>query len=92
MKTVWKHVIQPNAVQGGPHRLEFQVPVGSRLLHAGVQGTNVCVWYEFAGPPDAYETMVLLCCGTGFGGVPAMAKHFASVVDGAYVWHLYLPL
>lgn len=61
--------------------------VSGRVVHVERTGPQeLTVWFERdpAGRPWTYRTY-----GTGHP-IPQGARHVASVIDGWFVWHLYL--
>jgi hypothetical protein len=88
VKTIWKQTVRPNAARGDFYPIELKATEGSFPLAVMVQNGKVCVWYEVDDErPGAI--LHVYCVGTGYGFWPPHTEHFASVVDGEYVWHFY---
>lgn len=88
MRTVWKATIVPNSYQGQPYPIVVEAKKDAKPLAVMKQGLSTCLWFEVETTAPLAE-LTIWCVGTGFGSPPDGTEHFASVVDGDYVWHFY---
>ena len=68
----------------------INVPFGSKVLHVGAQGVNLCVWIEIT-PTELREDMHFVVAVTG-EYLPANPMKYIGTVgfnDYAYVLHVY---
>jgi hypothetical protein len=89
---VWKYVIQPNAVVNGAYTIEIpNVPINAEPLSVGVQNGEVCVWMKVNPNNPKIGTTKLWCVGTGWGTIENLyySRFLGTVINGAYVWHLW---
>lgn len=88
MKKIFKQVIECNSVSDGLFPIEFTAPKDARPISVAMQNDKICMWFECT--PDApKERLYVYSVGTGYGMVPEEARFIGTVVDGAYVWHIY---
>ena len=81
MKTVYKY-----RVDGAT---EIRVPVGSKVIHVGMQNGAPYIWVEVSTNPHLdIEGRYFEIAGTGWE-IEDDAVHIGSVIDGAFVWHIY---
>lgn len=80
MKEIWKFTLD------GPDKL-IKAPV-EKWLDVKVQDDNICVWavidHDFQ-EKDYY----LYTLGTGWPVNKIIGDYLGTVLDGAYVWHLF---
>lgn len=95
-KTVYKYPLRMD----GPTEIELPVAL-HKPVHFDIQSTEGQVWLHSATPtlwveqwlPEEgeefrTEKVVFEIFGTGHH-IPVGALHIGSVIDGAFVWHLY---
>lgn len=82
MRTVWKVPIEMNG-----HLQKVALPKDPVFLMFNVQADKWFAWFEVMTEREnaGYDFQVI---GTGHE-VPTDMHHLSSLVQGAYVWHLY---
>ena len=66
----------------------YTVPAPAKPLFFALQGGTPYVWVEH--PINSEEAVELIFVTVGTGHViPEGAEHIGSLIDGAFVWHLY---
>ncbi len=80
MKQIWKFKLSGGLIN---------VPRGAEYLSCQIQHGEVCAWFivdpfEKSTEPRKYQII-----GTGHDFNPEGLEHFATVQDGAFVWHLF---
>lgn len=65
------------------------MPAGAKVLHVGMQDRVITLWALV--DPDAEPTRRLIATvGTGHSApAPDEATYLGTVMDGAYVWHVF---
>jgi hypothetical protein len=84
MQAVWKETLSLTVSQG------IEVPEGAKMLHAGLQGGLVCVWFQC--DPEAPKTVrTILMVGTGHKEVSDNARYLGTVLlhGGSLVLHIF---
>jgi hypothetical protein len=95
MRKVYKQKIKCNSLVNSQYEVKLTVPRGSKLMAVAVQNDDTCIWYTADPEEQATEKITLLSIGTGHGAVPNSIDegkpyvYFATVIDGAFVWHLW---
>lgn len=88
-QTVWKF---PSSRSCCP---SLQLPVGTKIIAAGVQDGRLMLWGLVSMPDDQYPEYELRCfdiVGTGTSLEPiagVVRTHIATVFDGPFVWHIF---
>lgn len=82
MKTVWKFPIL-----GGFEQLPM--PRGAKILHVADQGGIITLWAEVDTTAERVRRGVVVV-GTGRPLPQGEGSHVGTVMQGEYVWHLYL--
>lgn len=86
MRTIWKYPLRESVTE-----LEF--PAGSKVVHVGVQGSDICIWVEQS--PDLTDGLfkrTFYIVGTGHP-IPtghAHMDHMGTVMQSPFVWHIYM--
>lgn len=62
------------------------MPAGADIVHFAVQNGTLRIW-AVVEPTSGMEDRILGVVGTGHA-FPARARHVATTIDGAFVWHL----
>lgn len=88
MKTVWKANIRPDSVRNAAHKINVPCPVGGKPISVGLQRLIPCVWFE-CDPTAPQGNLELFSVGTGFGAVPEGGQFLGTILEDAYVWHIY---
>ena len=81
-KKVWKYPAEP----------KLSVPVGGKPVLVAIQDEKLHIWFEFYFPdhnPLAFIDVEIEIYGTGHV-VPEAREHIGSVIDGPFVWHVYM--
>lgn len=84
--SIWKFAIPRN------QRSEIQVPIGAKVLSVQMQGDVICFWAKV--DTDGMSVPVeFFIFGTGWKLPENIAelKHFGTVQDEGFVWHVYAP-
>lgn len=71
---------------------DIRTPVLSRLLHAGLdpQG-DLCLWYMVDTDYDSLHTVRhVKIYGTGRECNEPVEDYFATVLQGEFVWHIFI--
>jgi hypothetical protein len=90
MNKVFKYRLPSfNSVQDHWHEMTIQTHGKPKPLMIGEQGGDHFLWAQ-VNPSANLEDFTFYCIGTGHGIVPVNCVHFASVIDGPHVWHLYI--
>jgi hypothetical protein len=82
-RTVWKFTAPVT------DKFAISMPSGAKLLSAGVQGNNLCIW-ALVDPEGGLETRNFRLAGTGHPITEHV--HFLETIqmhDGALVFHLF---
>jgi len=87
--TIWKSTLGDNAALLPLGRMSAAVslPAGARIVHAGMQGTKLCIW-SIVEPSQETVLRQLVVVGTG-REVRNDAIYIGTVMDGPYVWHVF---
>lgn len=80
MKQIWKFRLVDGAIS---------VPKGATFLSCQIQGIEICVWMLVDPDEVIREARRYQLIGTGHDFNPEGLEHFATLQDGAYVWHLF---
>ena len=88
MLTVFKY---PLALVAQVQTIAF--PMGAQILHVdlnpGAQG-NLAIWAEVVREPDDRVVKRRFQIVPTGGAVPLGWKHLGTVLDGSFVWHVYM--
>lgn len=88
MRTIFKYPLRIVTKQ------EIEVPVGSSVLHVGLDATGKpCIWFEVekdAADAGMKETIVVYVIGTGHPIPEEASYHVGSFVISTYIWHIYI--
>jgi hypothetical protein len=68
--------------------LPAHVPLGAKPLYADLQHGEI-VWWAEVDPEAPTLRVDVITVGTGWD-IPESAKHVGTVLDGAFVWHVYV--
>lgn len=84
MKTIYKYPIEIHA------RQLVQMRAHAKVIHAGLDPAgNPCLWAEV--DTDArlvnYEVYIV---GTGLAMPEATVRHLGSILQGEFMWHVYI--
>ncbi len=91
VKQMWKWTLDCNARTGAAFPIHLRdVPAGAVPRSVQVQSGVPRIWME-VDPSAPKKDVTLSCIGTGFGRVPDGEAYLGTVVQGAYVWHVYGP-
>ena len=77
MKTVYKYRLG-----------DIQLPVGAKVLTAGVQGGEFYLWAE-VDTDQPLEERHFVVYGTGWEITDSNRCYIATLFEGAFVWHVY---
>lgn len=87
MKTIWKYVLSPAREQ------ELLLPKGSKILSAGMQMDDVCIWVLCSDKALLTPRRVLVV-GTGHPADDLHGHQFVGTVVAGYptylVWHIFV--
>lgn len=89
-KTIWKYTVC-NASNDNPNTGTIEIPVGSKVIYAGFQLRDLCIWVEVDLDVVIAQTIELRTFhvyGTGHN-IPGHATHIWSWQNGPFVFHLY---
>lgn len=85
MRTIHKQSLKIKDTQ------EIELPHNSDILHIGIQGNSVCIWYE-CDTEQPKEKVKIYCYGTGHE-IPQerTQKYIGTVIvfNGSGVFHFY---
>lgn len=88
MQTIYKYRI----VLGNGTRTELELPIGSSILHAALQGDEAYVWALIDPDDPIRENITIISYGTGY--IILRATHWKQYIntihDGLYVWHVFV--
>lgn len=90
MRQVWKFRLTSTS-SGGillSHG-RISVPIGSTFLHCGIQAGYITAWLSVDPKERHTEPWAWRLVSTGEDYEPGNIKHFATIQDGPYVWHLF---
>lgn len=82
MKTIHKYKLDENTDS-------FRSYEGMTLLHADYQGDSLCLWAEVETTAEDIDVPFRVI-GTNFTLPSDNYKHFATVQNPPFVWHVYL--
>jgi hypothetical protein len=80
MKQIWKFKLAHGMIE---------VPRGAQYLTCQMQHGEICAWFIVDPAERDLEVRRYQIIGTGHDFNPQGLEHFATVQDGAYVWHLF---
>lgn len=86
--TIWKFAICQHPAPG---EWPIDIPAGTQLLHAGMQGDTLCVW-GICQPNEPKRRRRFAILGTGQEVNEVWLfddNHLGTVHDGDYVWHVF---
>lgn len=89
MQTIWKFEFN---VDDGP--IQVPMPRGAKILSCNTQQSGlICVWAE-VDPHNTTEIYLFWVRGTGqiTGDLPFTSEFLATVLDGNFVWHVFVSL
>ena len=82
---VHKFVLELGEIQDVPIQ-----PGGKGVLTAGIDGSGkLCLWAEVNPSFESTALVSVYIVPTG-GTVPENTKYLATVLQGCFVWHIYL--
>lgn len=83
MKTIWKYQLDPN-------NLEIFMPQGAKILFAGVQNSQICIWAEVDSSAGK-EKRIFQVFGTGHTLTDHDMKYIGTVTmySDSLVFHIY---
>ena len=84
VKHVYKYELSKNS------EVKIRIHDNAKIIHIGLDPHHIlCIWAEvdITMPMSEYTFFIV---GTGHL-VPEGVQHFASVMDGAFMWHVYRP-
>jgi len=81
--TIWKYITHDTATS-------FDMPDGARILHAGEQHGQICVW-ALVDPSAPLKPRVIKVVGTGWLFTESNLTYIGTVTleDGALVFHVF---
>ena len=83
-QVIWKYPLAKTVYN------EVKMPVGAKLLHVGMQGSQITLWA--AVDPEAklcYREFMMQGTCQEENPVIHDAVHLGTVFDGGYVWHIF---
>jgi hypothetical protein len=87
-KTVYKYVFEP-AAEHWHIALKRELGTSFKVLHVGLDPAGAAsMWIEMT--PGMYVEVVDFYIVPTGGGVPDKAEHVGSLVQGPFVWHVYI--
>jgi hypothetical protein len=91
MIRVWKYPVELDSVKDGQHEVMIDAPKGAKPLCVMKQAGTNYLWAEVdEDAPKVENEIELFVIGTGHGSVKPNTRHLGSVIDGAFVWHVYV--
>lgn len=67
----------------------LKLPYGARILHAGMQFRDICVWYV-CDPASSLTDRTFIVYGTGHEmKEDEYYRHVNTIQDGPFVWHVF---
>lgn len=82
MRTIWKFELEVSDEQ------TIAIPQGAQLLHAGVQGEQLCLW-AIVDPNAPTVNRHIGIRGTGHPCEFNIMSHIGTVMMPPFVWHLF---
>lgn len=82
MKTIWKFEIALEATQA------IEMPRGAEIISVQFQHGVMCLW-AIVDSNAAAEQRIIQVFGTGHDFKAHNRKHLATLVQGAFVWHVF---
>ena len=67
----------------------IQMPTFADIKSVQIQDDKITIWAD-VHPDNPMMDYKFLIIGTGHGEVPKNSKYLATLIDGAYVWHVYV--
>lgn len=89
MKEVWKYPIDTTAIADNQ---EIKIPIGSKLVHTGLQEKTICLWFEVNPKEKLYDARSFRVYGTGHpieNGSYIGTVIWPSITGTQFVWHIY---
>lgn len=83
MRTIWKFPIL-----GGWFE-QLPMPRGAKILHVADQGGIINLWAEVDTTAERVRRTVVVV-GTGHSLPEGDGSHIGTVMQGQYVWHIYI--
>jgi hypothetical protein len=72
----------------GAESWSVEMPMGAQVVHAGFQGTRLCLW-ALVDPEAPAVPRRFLIVGTGQEITDHHLAHVATWFEGPFVWHLF---
>jgi hypothetical protein len=91
VKTIYKYTLSANQMDV-LSRLTLTLPVDSKPLSVGAQGSNIVLWAEVDTTAEGHEEWDIWVHGTGHQTYyPVLAKFLgtASMMNGDLVFHVF---
>jgi hypothetical protein len=85
---VWKQVVWKYPIALVADEQVIGVPVRSRCVHVAIQHGVITMWRLVEDPNTEMTDRRFVIRGTGHP-VEEQAMHLGTVLDGAFVWHLF---
>lgn len=82
MRTVWKFPLNDWVT-------EIDIPEGAKVVHVARQNGLMTLWAEVDSTKPTWSRGVAIV-GTGHPILVRDATHVGSILDGEFVWHIYL--
>lgn len=89
MKVIYKYEIRPDSTKDASFEIRVVTKLGAKPLYVALQNGIPCVWME-VDKARASTTITLYSVGTGFGAVPDDGEYLGTIIEGPYVWHIYV--
>jgi len=85
MRVIYKYPLKQSAV----HAQEVSMPRGALIVHCAMQHGLPTMWAEVRSEETAHHMRTFLIYGTGERIDGRFYRYVGTIIDGAYVWHIY---
>ena len=81
MKTIYKYKLD------GGRTTTLELPELARVIHCAIQGDEYCIWVRVdTDAPKVKRSFTIV--GTGWE-IEDSLGHVGTILDGAFVWHIF---